>query len=286
MYMSLSNMLGLALSSCALVSASASSTDDTMIRRQVNANSVSTADFKSRFEQSGIVPEVIAALDPAVSFYASYKTSTGQDALLVPGSTLTVAEAAFPFEFSVENLGNATNITTSTRYLIYLLDADAPSRNDPSARNLRHYLAGNYTLSNTPSSVLPTAQRLFLPSAASFPFTPYQPPQPAANTGVHRFIYALYTQPPQFNLANFDSVGMSPETSNWSLPEWRMQLGLGPAIGATFFTIDTGANNGEGTSGQVDTVAQGGVTAAASGLSSPMYPAALTALTLAARLMV
>ena len=89
--MSLSNMLGLALSSCALVSASASSTDDTMIRRQVNANSVSTADFKSRFEQSGIVPEVIAALDPAVSFYASYKTSTGQDALLVPGSTLTVA---------------------------------------------------------------------------------------------------------------------------------------------------------------------------------------------------
>jgi len=65
-----------------------------------------------------------------------------------------------------------------------------------------------------------------------------------------------------------------------------MQLGLGPAIGATFFTIDTGANNGEGTSGQVDTVAQGGVTAAASGLSSPMYLAALTALTLAARLMV
>ena len=91
MYASLSNVLGLALSTCALVEAM--STDSTIIRRQngVNANSVSTAEFKSRFEQSGIVPEIIAALDPAVSFYASYKTSTGGDALLVPGSTLTVA---------------------------------------------------------------------------------------------------------------------------------------------------------------------------------------------------
>jgi hypothetical protein len=56
-----------------------------------NATSVSTLDFKNRFQASGIVPEVIAALDPSVSFYASYKKQDGHDELLVPGSSLTIA---------------------------------------------------------------------------------------------------------------------------------------------------------------------------------------------------
>lgn len=64
-----------------------------------------------------------------------------------------------------------------------------------------------------------------------------------------------------------------------------MQLGLGPAIGATFFTIDTNANNGQGTSGQVDTAAQGGATVAgASTISSSRSVAALAALAVVARL--
>ena len=41
---------------------------------------------------------------------------------------------------------------------------------------------------------------------------------------------------------------------------WRTQLGLGPAIGATFFTIDTNANGGQGVSSS---------TGAASGLAVP-----------------
>jgi phosphatidylethanolamine-binding protein len=88
------------------------------------ANSVSTLDFKNRFMQSGIVPEVIAGIDPSVSFYAAYKAGDSEDnhdELLVPGSSLLVSEATMPFEFSVENLNNATNITAQTRFLIYLV---------------------------------------------------------------------------------------------------------------------------------------------------------------------
>lgn len=86
-----------------------------------DAVSVSTLDFKNRFVESGIVPEVIASLDPAVSFYASYQAEDGHDELLVPGSSLSFSEARMPSEFSVENLGNATNITPQTRFLIYLV---------------------------------------------------------------------------------------------------------------------------------------------------------------------
>lgn len=210
------------------------------------ATSVSTLSFKNQFVASGIVPEVIAALDPSVSFYASYKAGAdSHDALLTPGSSLSISEATMPFEFSVENLNNATNITAQTRFLIYLvcltwshswavgsclthplrmsshalpqLDADAPARSTPTARNLRHYLAGNYTRAGTNSTVLSTAQRLSIQSGQSRPFTQFTNPNPEPNTGVHRFIYALYVQPARFNTAGFESVGMEAETSNWNV---------------------------------------------------------------------
>ncbi|KAL1835760.1 hypothetical protein VTJ49DRAFT_6099 [Mycothermus thermophilus] len=181
------------------------------------ASSVSTLEFKNRFVESGIVPEVIAALDPSVSFYASYKAGDdGHDELLVPGSTLTAAEAAMPFEFSVENLNNATNVTIQTRFLIYLLDADAPDRSNPTARNQRHYLAGNYTRSGVNSTVLSSAQVLTVPNGQFRPFTPFIPPNPAPNTGVHRYIYALYIQPARFNSAGFETSGMEANIQNWN----------------------------------------------------------------------
>ncbi|KAK3373066.1 phosphatidylethanolamine-binding protein, partial [Lasiosphaeria ovina] len=213
-----------------------------------NARSVSTLEFKNKFRESGIVPEVIAALDPAVSFYVTYRAADGHSELLVPGSSLTVGETAQPLEFSVENLQNATNITAQTRYLIYLLDADAPARSNPTARNLRYFLAGNYSAATANSTVLSTAQRLVIPAGQARPFTSFIQPAPTANSGVHRFIYALYTQPARFSSTGFESVGMEEAIENWNLSRWRTQLGLGPAIGATFFTVDTGANNGQGTS--------------------------------------
>ena len=115
-----------------------------------------------------------------------------------------------------------------TRYDIEL-DADAPSRNSPTARNLRHYLAGNYTRQGANSTVLPTAQRLAVADSAFHPFTPFTNPNPAPNTGVHRFIYALYVQPARFNTVGFESVGMESETQNWNVGShdwiWRDQLG-------------------------------------------------------------
>jgi phosphatidylethanolamine-binding protein len=58
------------------------------------------------------------------------------------------------------------------------------------------------------------------------------------------------------------------------LSRWRTQLGLGPAIGATFFTIDTGANGGQGASSNGSTVAGG--TSAAPSTSASLFATAFT----------
>lgn len=90
-------------------------------RANDNARSVSTLDFKNAFMESGIVPEVIAALDPSVSFYVTYTAADGHNELLLPGTQLALTEKGAPTEFSVEGLNNATNVTASSRFLIYLV---------------------------------------------------------------------------------------------------------------------------------------------------------------------
>jgi len=119
-------------------------------------------------------------------------------------------------------LSALSHLRDATDTITKQLDADAPARNNPSARNLRHYLAGNYTLASNSSGIvmsdiLRTAQRLTVSPTRFFPFTPFTAPNPMPNTGVHRFIYALYTQPSRFDTAGFESVGMEAATQNWNV---------------------------------------------------------------------
>lgn len=53
------------------------------------AASVSVSDFKADFSTAQIVPEVLAAFNPSVAFYAGFASADGDAALLTPGMTLT-----------------------------------------------------------------------------------------------------------------------------------------------------------------------------------------------------
>ncbi|KAL9948252.1 hypothetical protein D7B24_002304 [Verticillium nonalfalfae] len=207
------------------------------------ASSVSVQDFGTAFTTGGIVPDVLAAFNPTVAFYASYNTVDGHGAALIaPGTELSTAEAVAPQEFSVEGIANAANVTDSTRFIIVMVGPDAPSRANPTNRSIRHYLAGNFTVGTAVSSVLSTASTLVNSSA---PFTSYGPPAPPAGTGVHRYIYLLYVQPEALNGAGFDSVGLvADDRQMFDLVQFRTQAGLGPAIGGTYFTIDAAGGNG------------------------------------------
>ena len=77
---------------------------------------------------------------------------------------------------------------------------DVPSRSNPTSRNVRHYLAGNLTLSSQNSSVLSNS------SAAT---NEYAAPAPSAGTGSHRYVYLLYTQPAALNSKSFASLGFN-----------------------------------------------------------------------------
>ncbi|ORY19229.1 phosphatidylethanolamine-binding protein [Clohesyomyces aquaticus] len=212
------------------------------------AESVSVSDFKADFISAQIVPDVLAAFNPSVAFYAGFASADGDEALLTPGMALTVAEAAAPIEFSVENISKGTNVTDTSRFIVYMIGPDVPSRATPTSRNVRHYLAGNFTVSSSNSTILATAAKLTNSSTAT---NEYSAPTPKSGTGVHRYVYLLYTQPKKFDTTDFASVGLNVSNRmNFNLSTFRTQAGLGPAIGGTYFTINIdGANTTSNTTG-------------------------------------
>ncbi|KAM0321804.1 hypothetical protein ACHAQA_009901 [Verticillium albo-atrum] len=215
------------------------------------ASSVSIQDFGSAFTAAGIVPDVLAAFNPTVSFYVGYNTADGHGAALItPSTELSTAEAVAPQEFSVEGIANAENITDSSRFIIVLVGPDAPTRDNPTNRSIRHYLAGNFTVGTAASTILSTASTL---TNSSTPFTSYGAPAPAAGSGVHRYIYLLYVQPEGLNSAGFETVGLdADDRQTFDLAQFRTQAGLGPAIGGTYFTIDASGGNGTAAGGNGD----------------------------------
>ncbi|OAK94954.1 PEBP-like protein [Phaeosphaeriaceae sp. SRC1lsM3a] len=215
------------------------------------AASVSVSDFKADFSTAQIVPEVLAAFSPSVAFYAGFASADGDAALLTPGMALTTPEATTPIEFSVESIINGANVTDTSRFIIYMIGPDVPSRSTPTSRNVRHFLAGNYTVSSSNSSILTTAAKLTNSSAAT---NEYSAPTPKANTGVHRYVYLLYVQPKKFDNSGFESIGLNVSSRmNFNLTTFRAQAGLGPAIGGTFFTIDTASNSTSNTTAPAKT---------------------------------
>ena len=87
----------------------------------VTQATVSISDFKAGFETSSIVPEVLAAFNPSVEFFVGFTADDGAPTLLTPGLALSLQEAKAPFELSVQDIHNATDVTSSTRFIVYMV---------------------------------------------------------------------------------------------------------------------------------------------------------------------
>ncbi|EFQ36587.1 hypothetical protein CGRA01v4_08469 [Colletotrichum graminicola] len=209
--------------------------------------SMSTKEFRRAFLDAGIIPDVMGSFNPAVSFYAGYKSSDGNKTLMMPGSMLQLMETKLPFEFSVENIMNAQNVTRNTRYILCMIGPDSPTREEPTERNVRYYLAGNFTVEQTKSEILSSALIMHNSTPA---FNDYMVPDPKSGSGMHRYVYLLYVQPEKMNKMGFEAMGVDmKERKKFSISQLRKQAGLDRPIGGTFFTVDMAKNSDGGDGG-------------------------------------
>ncbi|KZV87458.1 PEBP-like protein [Exidia glandulosa HHB12029] len=142
------------------------------------------AQDSTAFTSAKIVPDVIASFEPTVSVqltfdHEGFKIPVTEGVLLTINQTATEPVIALKSSSSLE--GKA--------YLVAMVDPDAPTPQNKSVSQVRHWLAPNFVAGAAGSD------GLFTLTESGAPVGKYAGPGPAAPSDPHRYTVLVYEQP-------------------------------------------------------------------------------------------
>ncbi|EKM52967.1 uncharacterized protein PHACADRAFT_259141 [Phanerochaete carnosa HHB-10118-sp] len=192
-------------------------------------------------ERSGIIPDVVPAarsFTPTHLFAVLYPTGTGREVLL--GNEFsrdeTLDEPVVSFTpMSVASTPEDANADPS--YTLVMLDPDVPSRAEPTNRSFRHWVITGLKPPAEPDSASTTASAAALETQPAV--TPYRAPDPRPNTGVHRYTFLLFTEPPAGVQIPHDApehLNEREQRRKWDVWAFANKYGL-ELVGANFLTV-------------------------------------------------
>lgn len=144
-------------------------------------------------------------------------------------------------------------MTPTSLGLIAMVDLDVPQNGKRVP--LLHWLAANIPLTSSPLFIAPNVSG-----------TPYLGPSPPPGDFPHRYVFAVFAQPPNFKLP----AGLDPIANRvgFDIAATAQELALGDPVAGTFLTVQ----NGDGSAGATNTfppIASGTGGAASSTASGP-----------------
>ncbi|KDQ20885.1 hypothetical protein BOTBODRAFT_183595 [Botryobasidium botryosum FD-172 SS1] len=179
------------------------------------------------FKKEGVVPNVLSSFKPVAYLYETYKLANGTYKTVLPNTPLAREDTQAIPEFSVKVDATATPWATTKKFVLAIVDPDAPSRETPTRGQIRHLLATD-VLAGSASTRVEGARTLSFPVS---PVSPYRGPSPPAGSGYHRYISLLYAQPPKLDISFLDVANVS----NWNVEDFAKKAGLGEPLAGTFF---------------------------------------------------
>ncbi|KAJ7085163.1 PEBP-like protein [Mycena belliarum] len=171
------------------------------------------ASFRPTALLSIVLPSGPAALGAEVAL---------ADTVAQPGIII----AAAPTEADITADGLLKN---DARYTLAMLDPDAPSAAQPTSSQFRHWVITGLAVPDDPAQpALQTA-----PAANA-----YRPPGPPKGSGIHRYTFVLFREPPGFALPEGASE-LDPSIEarrRWDAVEFGERNGL-EMVGAAFYLV-------------------------------------------------
>ncbi|KAI0746235.1 PEBP-like protein [Daedaleopsis nitida] len=141
-------------------------------------------------QKEQIIPDVVPvshAFTPSVLFSVVYPN--GAEANL--GNEMTVEETQDEPEIRLAALNGPWDDAPEASYTLAMLDPDAPYRTDAIYRSFRHWVI---TGLKAPAVTSNSAEALN--ALKTHPSTtPYRPPGPRPNSGIHRYTFLLFQEP-------------------------------------------------------------------------------------------
>ncbi|TFK26404.1 PEBP-like protein [Coprinopsis marcescibilis] len=187
------------------------------------ATEASIANIEAHFEQSHITEDYLREFDPSALLTLNYE-GVGE---ITPGQSLAAAQVG---PTPAVTITPAEGETLNGTFTIAMIDVDVVGA-DLAAGVTRHWLVNGATLQNNVVSL-----------EGATVITPYGGPGPAAGSGAHRYIVALYEQPAEF---------AAPEGFTGPLPiaamDWLAYVeasNLGDLVAANYINVEEGTYTG------------------------------------------
>jgi len=181
--------------------------------------------IEAHFNNSGLVPSLLATFAPTAVFSLSFQ---GTDGVIEPGHAFTDKTKVAP----TPNLTlTGGQYSADDLFTLAMIDA-GPVGSDETNGQTRHWLVNGATVTGDSAPYTVSIDK-------GTAITQYAGPAPPAGSGPHRYVILLYTQPASFQAPdglNTANVGVS--VFDW--PAYVQSSHLGDLVAGTYFTVEEG----------------------------------------------
>ncbi|THU84052.1 PEBP-like protein [Dendrothele bispora CBS 962.96] len=182
----------------------------------------SLSDVKSAFDEANIPADIGINFDPTVLLEVAFPQPDGSVITLKAGVQLPRNATAGPPVFSVSS--DTADAAGPGPFVVAAVDPDAPTPQQPTSAQIRHFLGSDFTQEADGALVNSTAA-----------ISGFRQPTPPAGSDAHRYIFLLFNQPEGFDDQTL--VNSSSPVDHFDIAAFADATGLGDPIGGTFMLV-------------------------------------------------
>ncbi|KAF8989029.1 phosphatidylethanolamine-binding protein [Cyathus striatus] len=188
------------------------------------AQDTSVSQVKKAFDDANVPADIHITFNPKALLEVTFPEGKNSPIILHAGVQLPRNATAGPPIFSV--IGTASK----GPFVIAAVDPDAPTPQNPTAAQIRHFLGGNFV----PALIGPHISTPLLTNSTPA-ISNFAQPTPPAGSDAHRYIFLLFEQPRGFNTQTL--VTPSTSIANFNISSFAAAVGLGNPIAGTFMRV-------------------------------------------------
>ncbi|KZV66228.1 PEBP-like protein [Peniophora sp. CONT] len=195
------------------------------------------------FDKANIPTDAFITFDPSLLLQVQFPQADGSLVNVTAGVQLPRNATVGPPLFNIlEANETATGLNAkrlppikdgpldSTDFVVAMVDLDAPTPQDPTSAQIRHFLGSNFTLASPPagSDLAPLVNST--PALSNF-----LQPTPPAGSDAHRYVFLLFAQSPEFDDQTL--VNSTTSIANFNISSFAAATGLGDPLAGSFILV-------------------------------------------------
>ncbi|KAK0449514.1 PEBP-like protein [Armillaria borealis] len=183
----------------------------------------SLREVKQAFDNANIPEDIALPFEPRFLLEVSLPQTSGSAIVLKAGVQLPRNATVGPPSFTLVGLD-----ARDGPFVVAAVDPDAPTPQNPTNAQVRHFLGGNFE----PSRLVRGRAILTNTTAA---VSNWRQPTPPAGSDAHRYVFLVFNQPRGFNGQTL--VNATTPISLFNISEFGAAVGLGNPIAGTFMLV-------------------------------------------------